>query len=65
MQSLLSLIKFYYFPQTPAVSNVEILQMSRSIKFPLRFVLLDDHKVRYILNILGVISYCCYCYECL
>ena len=39
------------------VSNVEILQMLRSIEFPLRFIRLDDHKfLRYIWNcILGVL----------
>ena len=41
------------------LSSVEILQMLRSIEFPLRFIRLDDHKfLRYIRDILGVTSYC-------
>ena len=36
------------------VSSVEILQMLRSIEFPLRFIRLDDHKfLRYIWDILS------------
>ena len=46
MQSLLFLIKFYYFKTSNStVSSVEIFQMLRSIEFPLRFIPLDDHKL--------------------
>ena len=42
MQSFLFLIEFYYFPQTRLY---EILQMLRSIEFPLQFIQLDDQKL--------------------
>ena len=51
MQSLLFLMKFYYFPQTvDCISSDEILQLLRSIEFPLRFIQLYGHK----LDIFGI-----------
>ena len=37
--------KIILFSSNSTVSSVEILQMLRLIKFPLRFVRLDDHKL--------------------
>ena len=37
--------KLLLFSSNSTVSSVEILQMSRSIEFPLRFIRLDDHKL--------------------
>ena len=47
MQSLLFLIKFCskIISSDSTVWSVEILQMLRSIEFPLRFIRLDGHKL--------------------
>ena len=37
--------KIILFSSNLTVSSVEILQMLRSIEFPLRFIRLDDHKL--------------------
>ena len=37
--------KILLFSSNSTVSSVEILQMLRSIEFPLRFIRLDDHKL--------------------
>ena len=50
MQSLLFLIKLYYFPQTR-------LYHMRSIEFPLRFIRRDDHKLQYESFISGTVSF--------
>ena len=40
-----NLNKIILFCSNSTVSSVEILQMLRSIEFPLRFIRLDDHKL--------------------
>ena len=60
--------KIILFSSNSAVSSVEILQMLRSIEFPLRFIpgftRLDDHKLGIFgIDILGVISSGCCSYE--
>ena len=40
--------KARYDSSNSTASSVEILQMLRSIEFPLRFIQLDDHKLVYL-----------------
>ena len=61
MQSLITFInEILLFSSNSTVSSIEILQMLRSIEFPLQFIQLNDHKLGIFgSDILGVISYCC------